>query len=245
MISSILVHGARGRMGQMVSAIIEHDPETRIGAQIDMGDDAGSALAGCDVAIDFSQPEACIALATLCREYRKALVVGTTGLNADQAANLREIARSVPVVFAPNFSVGVNTLFWLTKKAVEILGHDFDIEVVEMHHRHKRDSPSGTAKRLGEILAEGRGWSYEEDCRHGRDGLIGARPTREIGMHALRGGDVVGDHTVVFAADGERLELAHKASSRETFARGAVRAAKWVIGRPPGLYDMQAVLGFH
>jgi 4-hydroxy-tetrahydrodipicolinate reductase len=146
-------------------------------------------------------------------------------------------------VFAPNFSVGVNALFWLTEKAAEILGTDFDLEVVEMHHRLKKDAPSGTARRLAEILARVRGLQYAGDVRHGREGIVGERTATEIGMHALRGGDVVGDHTVIFATQGERVELTHKASSRETFARGAIRAVKWGRGRAAGFYDMQDVLG--
>ena len=138
------------------------------------------------------------------------------------------------MVYAPNFSVGVNTLFWLTRKAAEILGPDFDLEVVEMHHRLKKDAPSGTARRLAEILAEVRRLSYTEDARHGRSGIVGERTDSEIGVHALRGGDVVGDHTVIFAANGERVELTHKASSRETFARGALRAAAWLVQQPAG-----------
>ncbi len=137
----------------------------------------------------------------------------------------------------------MNALFWLTRKAAEILGPDFDLEVVEMHHRLKKDAPSGTARRLAEILASARGLQYSTDVRHGREGIIGERGSREIGMHALRGGDVVGDHTVIFASQGERVELTHKASSRNTFARGAIRAAKWARSRPPGLYDMEDVLG--
>ena len=137
----------------------------------------------------------------------------------------------------------MNTLFWLTRKATEILGPSFDLEVVEMHHRLKKDSPSGTAKRLAEILAEVRGLQYNEHVKHGRHGIVGERTNTEIGMHAVRGGDVVGDHTVIYAVNGERVELTHKASSRETFARGALRAAKWAHGQKPGLYDMQDVLG--
>jgi 4-hydroxy-tetrahydrodipicolinate reductase len=147
------------------------------------------------------------------------------------------------MVFAPNFSVGVNTLFWLTRKAAEILGPDFDLEVVEMHHRLKKDAPSGTATTLAEILAMVRKQQLDKIIRHGRKGIVGERTSSEIGMHSIRGGDVVGDHTVIFAANGERLELTHKASSRETFANGALRAAQWVVKQKPGLYDMQDVLG--
>ncbi|MDF1740533.1 MAG: 4-hydroxy-tetrahydrodipicolinate reductase, partial [Verrucomicrobiales bacterium] len=173
------------------------------------------------------------------------IVMGTTGHSDKQLEMIQEASKSIPIVHAPNYSVGVNTLFWLTRRATEILGDDFDLEVVEMHHRHKKDSPSGTARRLAEILAEVRDLSYDEDCKHGRFGDVGARTKTEIGVHALRGGDVVGDHTVVYAADGERVELTHKASSRETFSKGAVRAAKWIEseGLKNGIFDMQDVLG--
>eukprot|EP01031_Cornospumella_fuschlensis_P012071 gene12071-14759_t len=150
----------------------------------------------------------------------------------EELAAIREAAKQLPIVFASNFSVGVNTLFWLTRKAAELLGPDFDLEVIEMHHRMKKDAPSGTARSLVEILTKVRGLSYDTDCRHGRFGDVGARTPTEIGVHALRGGDVVGDHTVVFANVGERVELTHKASSRDTFAGGAVRAARWLAEKP-------------
>ena len=179
-------------------------------------------------------------------ESNTPLVIGTTGHTDEERALITEAAKQLPIVYAPNYSVGVNTLFWLTRKAAAILGNDhFDIEVTEMHHKHKIDAPSGTARRLLEILNEETGTSYEDDVAHGRVGNIGARPSKEIGMHTLRGGDVVGDHTVMFAADGERVELTHKASSRMTFAAGAVQAAVWVQGKSAGLYDMQDVLGLN
>ena len=156
---------------------------------------------------------------------------------------ITEAARDIAIVFAANFSVGVNTLFWLTRQAAKILGPAFDLEVVEVHHRLKKDAPSGTARRLAEILAEERDLRYAEAARHGREGLVGERGANEIGLHAVRGGDVVGEHTVLFAALGERVELIHRASSRETFALGALRAAAWLGDRPPGLYDMEDVLG--
>ena len=156
---------------------------------------------------------------------------------------LEKTSKSLPIVFSPNFSVGVNALFWLTRKTAEMLGEDFDLEIVEAHHRLKKDAPSGTAKKLAEILCEARKLDYAKNVAHGREGLPGERPAAEIGVHSIRGGDVVGDHTVTFAGRGERLELTHKASSRETFAAGALRAAKWVAGRPPGLYSMEDVLG--
>lgn len=239
----LLVNGAKGRMGQAIIAAAKEDPAVTVAATIDSGDDFAAALANADAVIDFSHHSATEGVAKACAAAGKTLVIGTTGHTDAQVAAIREAAKSIPLVFAPNFSVGVNTLFWLTRKAAEILGPDFDLEVVEMHHRLKKDSPSGTAKRLAEILAEVRGLSYNEDVHHGRHGIVGERTRDEIGMHAIRGGDVVGDHTVIYANVGERVELTHKASSRDTFARGSVRAAKWAASQPAGLYDMQDVLG--
>jgi 4-hydroxy-tetrahydrodipicolinate reductase len=239
----LLITGCRGRMGQAVAAAVAADPEVVAAAQIDAGDALAPALAACDAVIDFSHHSVTADLAAACAQAGKHLVIGTTGHTNEELAAIHTVAARLPVVFAPNYSVGVNTLFWLTRRAAEILGPDFDLEVVEMHHNQKIDAPSGTAKRLGEILCAAADLSYENDVRHGRHGLVGARTKREVGMHAVRGGDVVGDHTVIFAATGERVELTHKASSRMTFAQGAVRAAKWLAGQPAGLYDMQDVLG--
>jgi 4-hydroxy-tetrahydrodipicolinate reductase len=239
----LLINGARGRMGQTVVACASADPQFEVTAQVDLGDDLQTALPDCQAVIDFTQADATAALAQVCEQAGKILIIGTTGQDSASRQSVANCARKIPIVFAPNFSVGVNALFWLTGRAVEILGPEFDLEVVEMHHRLKKDAPSGTAKRLAEILAAVRGLSYESDTRHGRSGLIGERSNMEIGLHAVRGGDVVGDHTVIFANVGERLELTHKASSRETFAKGALRAAKWATSQPPGLYDMQDVLG--
>lgn len=239
----LLINGAKGRMGQAVMACAADEPGVEIGAAIDVGDDLASALPRCAVAIDFSHHSTLEFILARCVEKQKGLVIGTTGHSDIQLASIEHAAQQIPIVHAPNFSVGVNTLFWLTRKAAEILGPSFDLEVVEMHHRHKKDAPSGSAKRLAEILADVRGLSYQSDARHGRQGITGERTATEIGVHALRGGDVVGDHTVIFAAIGERVELAHKASSRETFARGSLRAALWLQGKPAGLYDMQDVLG--
>jgi 4-hydroxy-tetrahydrodipicolinate reductase len=239
----LLINGARGRMGQTVVACASADPQFEIAAQVDLGDDLQAALPDCQAVIDFTQAEGTAALAEVCEREGKVLIIGTTGQDSESRQRVANSARKIPIVFAPNFSVGVNALFWLTRKAVEILGPEFDLEVVEMHHRLKRDAPSGTAKRLAEILAEVRGLSYERDTRHGRTGMVGERTNTEIGLHAVRGGDVVGDHTVIYANVGERLELTHRASSRETFAKGALRAAKWATSQPPGLYDMQDVLG--
>ncbi|MCX7869767.1 MAG: 4-hydroxy-tetrahydrodipicolinate reductase, partial [Terrimicrobiaceae bacterium] len=239
----VVINGAQGRMGQVLLACIEEDPGLELAAALDAGDELSEALDRADAVVDFSHASATASVARLCAEAGRTLVIGTTGQDASGRQAVAEAAAKIPVVFAPNFSVGVNALFWLARRAAEILGPDFDLEVLEMHHRFKHDAPSGTARRLVEILAEARGWDAEADARHGRVGMPGERPRREIGVHALRGGDVVGDHTVVFATQGERVELSHKASSRETFARGALRAARWAHGRPPGLYDMQDVLG--
>ena len=171
------------------------------------------------------------------------MVIGTTGHSTEQRKFIETAAKSVPIVFAPNFSVGVNTLFWLTRKTAELLGPDFDLEIVEMHHRLKKDAPSGTAQKLAEILSEVRQLDVQKNVAHGRHGMIGERPGKEIGMHSLRGGDVVGEHEVIFAGPGEQLALTHRASSRETFARGALRAARWIVGKQPGLYSMEDVLG--
>lgn len=242
---NLLVTGFRGRMGQSVATAIGEDGEARVAAGIDIGDSLEEALGKCETVIDFTLPTFTNELVEGCVAAEIPLVMGTTGHDAAQLDLIRRAAETIPIVHAPNFSVGVNTLFWLTRRTAEILGEDFDLEVVEMHHRHKVDSPSGTARRLVEILTEARNLSYEQDCRHGRFGEAGPRTDKEIGVHALRGGDVVGDHTVIYAGNGERVELTHKASSRLTFAKGAVRAAKWIRaeGLKRGLFDMQDVLG--
>lgn len=243
--TGLIVNGARGRMGEAILRCAAAEETLRVVGKVDVGDSIEPLLASADVVIDFSHREVTVDLAEKCHASKTALVIGTTGHSDEQRQALLEISRELPMVWAPNFSVGVNTLFWLTRQAVRILGPDFDLEVTEMHHRLKKDAPSGTARRLAEILAEERGLSYDQNVRHGREGMVGERPDAEIGMHSLRGGDVVGDHTVTFAADGERLELSHRASSRDTFAKGALRAAGWVVKQAPGLYDMEDVLGLH
>lgn len=239
----ILVTGISGRMGCAVRQAVEQNPETELASTHDSGQDIAAALAPADVAVDFSFHAFTPELLAEAVRQGKPLVIGTTGHTPEERQAIADASKTIPIVFASNYSVGVNALFWLSRKAAQILGDSYDIEIVEMHHRHKIDAPSGTARRLAEVLCEER--SLEEtDVKHGREGLVGARPAREIGMHSLRGGDVVGDHTVIFATDGERVELAHKASSRMTFASGAVRAALWLADKPAGLYDMEDVLGF-
>lgn len=239
----VIITGSKGRMGQALLACAKKHPDLEVVAQIDKGDDLAAVIGNADVIIDFSSPGSTVEVARLCAKNKKALVIGTTGHTDTDTFEIKEQRQHIPIVWASNFSTGVNTLFWLTRKAAEILGPDFDLEVVEMHHRLKKDAPSGTAKTLAEILAEVRKLHLNEAARYGRFGIVGERTQSEIGVHSLRGGDVVGDHTVIFANVGERLELTHRASSRETFAHGALRAARWLVKQKPGLYDMQSVLG--
>ena len=231
-------------MGLAVAEATMANPDTVIAATHDAGEDLDAALKAAKCVIDFTMHSFSTSLVEAALRHGVPIVMGTTGHTDAELEVIRAASREIPIVHAPNFSVGVNTLFWLTQQAARILKQDtFDIEVSEMHHRHKIDAPSGTARRLLEILNEETATSYTDDIAHGRFGNIGPRKPREIGMHTLRGGDVVGDHTVMFAADGERLEISHKASSRMAFARGAVRAAVWLAGRTPGRYAMRDVLG--
>lgn len=238
---SIGIIGSRGRMGQAVAAAAR-EAGVGISAQGDAGDDLAAVVARASVVIDFSAHSATAQVIQLATTHRKPLVIGTTGHAAGEKKRLLALASACPCVWSGNYSVGVNLLFALTQRAAAVLGDDYDAEVVEMHHRFKKDAPSGTAERLLEIILKERNLDANA-LRHGRHGITGERTRTEVGVHALRGGDVVGDHTVMFAALGERLELTHKASDRSIFARGAIRAAAWVVGRPPGVYDMQDVLG--
>lgn len=261
------VAGAAGRMGRAnLAALSEADGIVIAAATVAPGDslkgvDAG-AMAGIgeigvaltddlaevvdrfDVLIDFTPPEAMLENLKVCAANGKGIVIGTTGLTDEQKAELAACAEKTPVMFAPNMSVGVNLCLNLLKLAAQVLGgEEYDIEVIEAHHRHKVDSPSGTALRMGEAVAEALGRDLKECAVYGREGQVGARPRGEIGFATVRAGDVVGDHTVLFASEGERVEITHKASSRMTFAKGAVRAARWLADKPAGLYDMQDVLG--
>jgi 4-hydroxy-tetrahydrodipicolinate reductase len=204
----------------------------------------GALARPADVVIDFTAPAASLQHAAACAERGIALVIGTTGFSAQAKAELSGYSHRIPLLMAPNMSVGVNVLFRLVADAARALGPAYDVEIAEMHHRAKRDAPSGTALRLAEVAADALGLEPQAAYVYQRHGEVGARKPGTIGVQTLRGGDVVGDHTVWFLADGERLELTHRASSRENFARGAVRAARWLVGKRPGLYDMQDVLGF-
>lgn len=262
---NICMAGALGRMGRRILDIAAGDPEIGIGGAFDlpekageilhvghdcgnptevvMSGTAGDALAGADLLIDFTSAHVCMNNVQAAAELSKAVILGTTGLSEHDKSELEVLAHSIPIVFAPNFSVGVNLLFKLAGEAAGILGLDYNVEITEIHHNQKLDSPSGTAARLGERVAEALDLSYANDTQHGREGMIGKRPVKEIGMHALRGGDVAGEHTVAFIGQGERVELTHRAHNRDNFARGALIAAKFATHAKPGLYDMQDVLG--
>jgi 4-hydroxy-tetrahydrodipicolinate reductase len=205
--------------------------------------DISSRLDGFDVLIDFTRPDATLANLALCRGAGKRMVIGTTGFSAEQKAQIAEAAQDIAIVFAPNMSVGVNLCFKLLELSARVMGNDVDIEVIEAHHRHKIDAPSGTALRMGEAVAGALGRDLSQCAVYAREGMTGERPREAIGFATVRAGDVVGEHTVLFADVGERIEITHRASSRMTFAKGAVRAAGWVMGREHGLYDMQDVLG--
>ena len=219
----VLLIGAAGRMGKTIGEVAEHDSEIQIAAECDLGDPIGPAIKSCDVAIDFSQADSIDEICRALLKHGKSLVIGTTGHSEKQRKIIEEAARSVPIVLASNFSVGVNVLFWLTQKAAELLGSDFTPEIIETHHKMKKDAPSGTAKTLAQVLKAVR--------------------NSEIRIESIREGEVVGEHTVVFNGPSERLELTHRAENREIFALGALRAAKWIVGKPPRLYSMQDVLG--
>jgi 4-hydroxy-tetrahydrodipicolinate reductase len=263
--ATVGITGACGRMGVILVKLVAEDPSLKLGAALEapghpnLGVDAGTACgvgralgvplsaalaADVDVVIDFSLPAGTMAVLDACVKRGIPMVVGTTGLDADQKARLDAAARKIPIVFAPNYSVGINLLLRIVGDVAKTLGEDYDCEIVEMHHRFKKDAPSGTALKLAEAIARATGRDLQKDGVFGRSGVVGERKKGEIGVLSLRGGDVVGDHTITFATMGERVELTHKASSRETFARGALRAAKFVVaGRKPGLYSMLDVMG--
>ena len=249
----VALAGAGGRMGRTLTEAVLADRELELGCAFDVagspavGSKAGPATIGadaaaasqCDVLIDFTRPEG--TLANL--RHARAMVIGTTGFSAAQKKAIEEASRRIPIVMAANFAVGVNAAYKLAETAARILGDGYDVEIVEAHHRHKVDAPSGTALKLGEVVAQALKRQLPQVARHGRQGETGERPAKEIGFHAVRGGDIVGEHTVLFAGAGERVEITVRSQSRTTYAMGALRAAKWLRGKPPGLYDMFDVLG--
>jgi len=210
---------------------------------VKIADDLAGALRTGDVLIDFTFPEISLGHLKACAEQGRAMVIGSTGFTKEQLAEVDKLVRTVPCVLSPNMSVGVNVCFKVLADLAKILGPEFDAEIVEWHHRLKKDAPSGTAVRMGEVVAKALGRDYHKAAKYHREGMTGVRTNEEIGMQTVRGGDIVGEHTVYFIGMGERIELTHRAHTRDMFARGAVRAAKWVVGRKPGLYDMQDVLG--
>jgi 4-hydroxy-tetrahydrodipicolinate reductase len=253
----IAIAGAGGRMGRtLVEAVLaERDLQLaaaleaaaspaigRSAGQVRIGADLG-AIAAADVLIDFTRPEATLAHLDACVARGKAMVIGTTGFSDAQRARIAEGARRIPIAMSPNFAIGVNVVFRLAQTAAAALGDAYDVEIVEAHHRHKVDAPSGTALKLGELVAAALGRDLGEVATHGRRGDTGERPAQAIGFHAIRGGDIVGEHTVIFAGAGERVEIAVRSQSRMTYAAGALRAARWLQGRKAGLYDMFDVLG--
>jgi 4-hydroxy-tetrahydrodipicolinate reductase len=262
---NVVVTGAAGRMGTQIVRLVRATEGMAVSGAVDragpaIGQDAGAlaglgpigvavvddlatALAGAGAVIDFTSHEASARHAEVCAAKGVPLVIGSTALTPEDKAKVAAAARKIPVVLSPNMAVGVNVLFELVRQAAKVLGPDYDVEIVELHHKKKRDAPSGTAVRLGEVAAEALGRDPDDALAYARHGILGERPPWQIGVQTLRGGDVVGEHTVYFCGDGERLELTHRATSREQFARGAVRAAQWIAGRPAGLYDMADVLG--
>ena len=256
----IAIAGAAGRMGQMLireiartegsslAGALEHAGNNALGTEtggVKIVADPAAAIAAANVLIDFTVPAATVAHAKVCADKGVSMVIGTTGLDAEQTKAIHAAAKKVPILWAANMSLGVNILLALVEKTASMLDPAYDIEIVEMHHRHKIDAPSGSALALGRAAATGRGVNLDDVAVRGRDGVTGARQKGTIGFASLRGGDVPGDHTVIFAGLGERLELTHKASDRAIFARGAVRAAQWAVDRKPGVYDMQDVLGLN
>lgn len=264
--TKIIVAGATGRMGSRITALSFEYPELALAGAFeraghkDIGKDIG-AIAGIgekgvqladaieivldagDVVIDFTAPQATVANAAAAAAKGKAMVIGTTGLEKDQIELIRSAARQIPIIFAPNYSVGVNLLLKVLQDVARVLGDEYDIEVIEAHHRLKKDAPSGTALKLAQVVAEAVNRDLDEVGVFERKGIIGERKPKEIGVQTIRGGDIVGEHTVMFCGLGERVEITHKASSRDTFARGALRAAQWIVKQKPGLYDMQDALG--
>lgn len=264
--TKIAVAGIAGKMGTIIARLVIESPDLELAgatevagngaigktpqdalglkcASFKIESDVAKAVKGADVFIDFTSPEASSLAAEICSASGVACVIGTTGLSPAQTERLTNAAKNIPIVYAPNMSLGVNLLKKLVEQAAAALGEDYDIEIVEAHHNMKADAPSGTALLLAKAAAAARGLNYDSAAVYGREGKTGARPKNQIGVMTLRGGDIVGEHTVLFAGPGERIELIHRAHTRETFARGALRAARWVAGKPPKLYSMADVLG--
>ncbi|WPE16163.1 4-hydroxy-tetrahydrodipicolinate reductase [Candidatus Thioglobus autotrophicus] len=238
----IAVVGASGRMGQTIIEAINQNDKVTLGVALDKGDDLSAMVDQFDVVIDFTRPEATLEYLAVCVAAGKSMVIGTTGFDEQGLALINKAAQQIPVVFAPNMSIGVNLSLKLLEMAAKVIGEESDIEIVEAHHRHKVDAPSGTALKMGEVVANALGRDLSKCAVYGREGIEQPRDRETIGFSTIRGGDVVGEHTVSFFMEGERVEITHKASSRLTFANGAIRASAWLKGKSAGLYSMQDIL---
>jgi len=264
----VIVAGAAGRMGGRIVTLIHGDDRMELVGAVDMkghqltgsdvgaylglgemgvvlGDDLAECIERCDVVIDFSSHDASVEHLRIATEYNKAIVIGSTGLTPDEMDRVADISRGTRCILAPNMSVGVNVMFKVLKDVAGILGDGYDVEIVEAHHNQKKDAPSGTAVKMAQVIAQALDRDIEKAGVYGRSGMVGARPQAEIGVHAVRAGDIVGEHTVIFGGMGERLEFIHRAHSRDNFAGGALRAALWIVDKENGLYDMQDVLGLN
>tara|TARA_B110000037_G_scaffold20896_1_gene22824 strand:- start:994 stop:1725 length:732 start_codon:yes stop_codon:yes gene_type:complete len=238
----VAINGSKGKMGQTLVEAVNLNTNASLGAALDKGDNLNDSLQDFDVLIDFSRPEASLNAISICKNSGKAMVIGTTGFSDEELEVINQAATQIPIVFAPNMSVGVNLTLKLLETSAKVIGHDSSIEIIETHHRYKVDSPSGTALKMGEVVANELGRDLADCAIYGREGIDEPRDLNTIGFSSIRGGDVVGDHTVTFFMDGERVEITHKASSRMIYANGAVRAANWLHEKPSGLYSMQDVL---
>lgn len=262
----VSIMGVAGRMGRSIFRLLEAESDVQIVGATEIrdnpavGNDVGTvcgdgeigvsisdnvedASSGADVIVDFTTPASTLNNARFASSTGKAMIIGTTGFSEDEKKELAQLSQNFPCVFSPNMSIGVNVMFEATKMLAGVLGDDFDVEIIEAHHKHKIDAPSGTALRLGEAAAEGLGRDFNSVARFERHGAMGERKDKEIGMQTIRAGDIVGEHTVMFCGGGERIELTHRAMSRDNFAKGVVRAVKWISGKPSGMYTMKEVLG--
>jgi 4-hydroxy-tetrahydrodipicolinate reductase len=240
--TKIAITGSNGRMGQALIEAVKLNPNVSEGSILNRGDDIKRVLKDFDVLIDFTRPEATLDALSICQSAGKAMVIGTTGFSDDALKVIDQASSDIPIVFAPNMSVGVNLTLKLLETTAKVIGADSNIEIVEAHHRHKVDAPSGTALKMGEVIANALGRDLSDCAVYGREGKEGPRDRQTIGFSSIRGGDVVGEHTVTFFMEGERVEITHKASSRMTYANGAVKACQWLTNQPNGLYSMQDVL---
>ncbi|MDI6714416.1 MAG: 4-hydroxy-tetrahydrodipicolinate reductase [Thermodesulfovibrio sp.] len=262
----VTVCGAAGRMGSRIIALSKDYPEIKLVGAVEskdnsrLGDDAGvvagigelgikivddieKVIDNTDIAVNFTNPEATIEHLKIVKKHKKSIVIGTTGFDNEQISLVQKASKEIPIVLSPNMSIGVNLLFKILKDVAKVLGDDYDVEIIEAHHRMKKDAPSGTAIKMAKVIAEALGRNFDEVAVYARKGIIGERTKKEIGIQTVRAGDIVGEHTVIFGGLGERIEITHKASSRDTFARGALKAVLWLYGKPAGLYDMGDVLG--